>query len=104
MKMGEYLALRDVRADGESGANNYFQTYTGMFPIPNAHAPSLRNPQKVKIPMAQDGWHKNSSAEARLKAIADMKNILERTARQDDIPTISRSAQYSVFPNMRQWE
>jgi hypothetical protein len=93
-------ALLDLQALG----NEYFE-YTGQLqPVGRFHPPSLKNPQQVKTPMAQDGWHKGASHKARQKALKDLAEIHKRLRRQIGKPELSRTADYPVFPNLQQWQ
>jgi hypothetical protein len=79
------------------------EVYIGLAMIPHDHPPSLKNPLKTKIPLAQDGWKKGDSKEARHKALADLVEIQKRMRRQIGKPEIAQTALYPLFPNISQW-
>jgi hypothetical protein len=83
--------------------NEWFDYWANLQPLPNSHPPSLKNPQKVKIPTAQDGWKKGASKAARKQAMQDMVEIHKKLRRQIGRPTVSKTADYPIFPNTQQW-
>lgn len=85
--------------DGPAGSD-WYETYIGLSPIPHDHPPSLKNPQEVSIPTAQDGWKKGDSKAARTRALNDLVEIHKRLRRQIGKPTISQTAIYPMFPNI----
>ena len=82
----------------DTGGADYAQMTVGMSPIPHDHAPSLKNPIRTKKPLAQDGWHKNDSPEAKKQARSDMAEVFKRTRRQAGKPEIAQTANQPVYP------
>jgi hypothetical protein len=80
--------------------NDYLETYLGRSPIPTSHPPSLKNPQHVKVPTAQDGWKPGLSKKARAQALQDLVEIHKRLRRQTGKPEISQGANYPMFPSI----
>ena len=78
----------------------HLEVYIGLAPIPSDHPPSLKNPIKVKVPVAQDGWRKGDSKAARAQARQDLVEIHKRLRRQSGKPEISQGANYPIFPNV----
>lgn len=70
--------------------------YGNTAPIPNEHPPSLKNPKRVPIPTAQDGWRKGDSKAARAQALQDLVLIHARLRRQIGKPEIAQTA---LIPN-----
>ena len=81
---------------------DWTETYIGLRPIPNSHPPSLKNPQRVKIPTSRDGWRKGDSRKAKDQARKDLVEVMKRTKRQIGKPTISIGVPYPMFPRMNQ--
>lgn len=90
--------MRRMRADQSTG--EWFQVFNLLSPLPSVHPPSLKNPQKVPIPMAQDGWKRGASKQQRAQAMQDLVEIHKRLRRQFGKPEITHGAHYPIFPNM----
>lgn len=98
------MTLRQIMAwnsspMGLSPQQTYQEEMFGLQPIPHDHPPSLKNPQKVKIPTAQDGWKKGSSKAARNQAYNDMAEIHRRARTQTGKPNVAHVANYPLFPD-----
>lgn len=74
--------------------------YYGLSPISTLHPPSLRNPQEVKVPTAQDGFKYGDPEEAKEQAMQDLVEIHKRLRRQTGKPEIAHTAAYPIFPSM----
>lgn len=103
MTLRQLIALRcdgTVNWTSPSGpdGSDWRELFVGMQVIPSSHPPSLKNPQKVKLPSAQDGWKQGDSKKARQQAIDDLRVIHERLLRMGK-PTVVRQANYPGFPS-----
>jgi hypothetical protein len=84
--------------------SEWFEYFSGLQPVGRFHPPSLKNPQKVKLPPSpQDGWHRGDSKQARARAKQDMAEIHRRLRRQIGKPEISEVASYPLFPDFSRW-
>lgn len=106
MRLGDIIALR-IAADNitwtspaEPQGADWYETRVGMGLMPKTHPPSLKNPQRVKIPTAQDGWLPGASKEARKKALEDMAEVHSRMLRQIGRPAIAQTAAYPLYPDL----
>ena len=99
MNLLEQLRYREVKADGSinwispqsPGAESY-GGFVGLMPISTQHPPSLKNPQRVKVQTAQDGWRRGDSKASRDRAMRDLIEVHKRLRRQIGKPTISHTA------------
>lgn len=92
--------MKYIMADQSTG--EWFQVYNFLAPISSQHPPSLKNPQKVKIPTAQDGWKRGDSKKQKKQAMKDLIEIHRRVRRQFGKPEITQGAHYPLFPNIAQ--
>jgi hypothetical protein len=98
MTLSQSIRLSELAAIG----NEWFDHYASIHPIATGHPPSLKNPQKVKIPTAQDGWRKGDSRRSRDAAESDVLVLKDKMLRQIGKPTISRTADYPMYPQIVQ--
>jgi hypothetical protein len=106
VNLGHYIALHAEGADSfqsEPSSADWFEVYVGLRPASNAHPPSLRNPQKVKVPLSTDGWHQHDSKKARAHAKRDLLETLKRGQRQIGIPQGGITAPIPSFPSLDHW-
>jgi hypothetical protein len=89
MNLLEHIRLRDVMSDAQP---DWFEYTVGLSPITNQHPPSLSNPQRVKVPTAQEGWRKGDSQKQRDQAKRDLLQIQNKMNRQIGKPAIARTA------------
>jgi hypothetical protein len=85
--------------DGPVGSD-YLEQYYWLSPINTNHPPSLKNPQKVKVPSARDGWEQGASKEARAKAMQDLVEIHKRIRRQFGKPEVTQGALFPLYPSI----
>jgi hypothetical protein len=83
---------------------DWYQYSLGPYPIPDDHAPSLKNPIKTKIPLAQDGWHQGDSKAARDQALSDLAELHRRMRRQIGKPEVAHTALFPVHPSIFDWQ
>lgn len=107
MKLGAYIQIHcdgsiNWTSPAEPNGADWAEIYYGLSAIPHDHAPSLKNPIKTKIPLAQDGWKKGDSAKAKEQAMKDLVEIHKRLRRQIGKPEIAEVAGYPQFPNTHQ--
>ncbi len=103
MKLSAAIALNAAgginwQSPASPAGADWYETYIGLAPISTFNPPSLKNPIKVKVPTAQDGWHRGDSKAARDQAIADLVEIHKRLRRQIGKPEISQTAIMPVYP------
>ena len=96
MRIGEEIKLRAI-------ANEWFEYSSGYQVLPTSHPPSLKNPQKAKIPTATEGFEKGASKAQRQQALSDLVEIHKRMRRQTGKPEISHQALFPLHPNISQW-
>lgn len=96
-KVGKVVKIHARMQQLSIAAEEYFQYYYGLTPIPTEHPPSLKNPQQVKIPSVKD-YKKDKKARDR-----DLAIQIEKALRQIGRPTISQTAQMPLYPNISQW-
>lgn len=107
MKLGDLIELRASTggiiwiSPSEPAGMDYQEVYHGLAPIGTFNPPSLKNPQKVKIPTAQDGWRPGDSKAARVQAIQDLIEIHKRMRRQIGKPEVSETAAFPVYPDIQ---
>jgi len=92
--------MKKIQAD--QGTGEWLQVFNMLAPISSQHPPSLKNPQKLKIPTAQDGWRKTDSKKDKAQARKDLVEIHKRLRRQFGKPEITQGANYPLFPNIAQ--
>lgn len=109
MTLSTYLKM--IKAD-DGGINwtspsgpigqDWHEAYIGLSVINHEHAPSLKNPQRTKIPTASDGWHKGDSAASKKQARKDLIEIHKRLRRQIGKPEVAQTALFPQFPSIAQ--
>ncbi len=104
MTLRQYLSIHADNTTWTSPSGpvgqDWLESYIGLSPVSNDHAPSLRNPIRTKIPTAQDGWKKGDSKAARKQAQSDMVEIHKRLRRQIGKPEIAHTALFPLFPDI----
>lgn len=81
---------------------DFTEIVVGLAAPGRLHPPSLRNPIPVPVPVAQDGWHRNDSPEAKRLAREDLGVIMDRLRRQIGKPEVAQTAAFPLFPNIAQ--
>lgn len=92
------MTIRQIIAYQEFGGHGV--DLNGLQPIPTVHPPSLRRPQKVKIPTAQSGWDDKPGTPGRRRAERDLSVIRQRVMRQVGKPVVVQQVNYPVYPGM----
>lgn len=104
MTIGQIIKIRANDINWSSGMGpvgaDWYETFYGIQPVPHDHAPSLKRPQHVKAPTAQDGWRQGDSKMAIAKAVQDLAEVHKRLRRQIGKPEIAHTAQLPVFPQL----
>ncbi len=96
------LLANNINWTSPSGpqGQDWAEIYYGQQPIPDDHAPSLKNPIRTKIPTAQEGWTPGASKAKRTQALQDLVEIHKRLRRQTGKPEI---AQQALIPSTVSW-
>lgn len=99
-RLVQFTPYWEKQVESTATGSEYFQTAVGLAMVPQAHPPSLRNPQHVKQDTATDGWKHGASKQARAKAKEDLAEVLKRLRRQTGKPELAQTAAYPIFPSI----
>lgn len=84
---------------GPSGTDHW-EALLGLSPIGRTHPPSLKNPQKTKVPTAVKGWQPGAKKSDRQAALKDLATIHQRTLNQIGRPNVAIGTNYPVYPSI----